>query len=381
MSFVPGGSLQERIDQLGVLSLPEILRIGHQIATGLQSAHAKSIVHRDVKPANVLIEDGLDKIKLTDFGLARSIDDVKLTHLGIVAGTPQYMSPEQTRGDKVDFRSDLFSLGITLYTMSTGTLPFRAEESLSVMNQICETRPAPMQELNPDIPAWLDTLVSKAMRKSPDDRFQSAAEMAELLKLCLAHIEQPSLVPIPACLSSSSTHTLGSITSSVGIRWIAASLFAISLAALSIWAVFFNEPVHPLAQTTSPDTAFDLVAPHDPEVIWLPGQVLPGKNQIFSFEQGVLRGHIFTRTTEDGHLVLAVNGIGFDSKIPFRDTHLRLVDESGRVVPMQGLRAAIPSNSKLLRISYTQRSILPFKSPALICLKVEPPDEKEKDVD
>jgi serine/threonine protein kinase len=122
MPHVKGPSLQKRLDDDGPLALTEILRIGMQAANGLAAVHAQGLVHRDVKPANILLADGVERVKLTDFGLARAANDASLTKTGIIAGTPQYMSPEQARGDSIDQRSDLFSLGSVLYAMCTGRL-------------------------------------------------------------------------------------------------------------------------------------------------------------------------------------------------------------------------------------------------------------------
>src|SRR5206468_12142064 len=114
MQCVAGLSLQERLDRDGPLELHEVLRIGLQTASGLAAAHAQGLVHRDVKPANILLENGVERVKLTDFGLARAAADASLTQSGVVAGTPQYMAPEQARGEAVDHRADLFSLGSVL---------------------------------------------------------------------------------------------------------------------------------------------------------------------------------------------------------------------------------------------------------------------------
>ena len=197
MPYVRGPSLQRRLNDEGPLAVVEILRVAMQAAAGLAAAHAQGLVHRDVKPANILLADGIERVKLTDFGLARAADDASLTKTGVIAGTPQYMSPEQARGEPVDPRSDLFSLGSVLYAMCTGRPPFRAETSYGVLRRITDEEPRPIREINPDIPDWLCGIVARLMAKRPDDRFQSAHEVAALLEQCLAHVQQPTVVPLP----------------------------------------------------------------------------------------------------------------------------------------------------------------------------------------
>jgi hypothetical protein len=201
MQFVAGQSLQDRLDRSGPLHLPEVLRIGMQAAAGLAAAHAQGLVHRDVKPANILLENGVERVKLTDFGLARAADDASLTQSGAVAGTPAFMSPEQAEGKPVDARSDLFSLGSVLYAMGTGRPPFRAGTSMGVLKRVCEDTPAPIREANPEIPDWLAAVVEKLHAKDPAARFQSAAEVADVLGRHLAHVQHPSVVPLPAVVT------------------------------------------------------------------------------------------------------------------------------------------------------------------------------------
>jgi serine/threonine protein kinase len=188
MEYVPGQTLQERMNAVGPLSAEESVRIGVQIARGLGAAHEKGIIHRDVKPGNVLLEQGVDgHVKLTDFGLARAADDASLTQSGMVAGTPHYMAPEQARGEKLDHRADLFSLGSVLYTMVSGRPPFRAENSMAVLKRVCEDTPRAIKEIIPEVPAWLCSVISKLHAKDPERRFQSAREVVE----ALTHREAP----------------------------------------------------------------------------------------------------------------------------------------------------------------------------------------------
>lgn len=202
MGYIRGGSLQKRLDREGTLATVEILRIGSQIAAGLSAAHEQGLVHRDIKPENILLEDGVERVTLTDFGLARAVDDASLTQHGTIAGTPQYMSPEQAWGEAVDQASDLFSLGSVLYTLCTGRVPFRAESSHSVMRKIIDEDPTPIRELNPEIPDWLVGIIDRLMAKDKKDRFPSAKELHTLLDACLSHVQQPTTIDLPESLRS-----------------------------------------------------------------------------------------------------------------------------------------------------------------------------------
>ena len=200
MQYVAGESLQQRLDRVGSLELCEILRIAKQTAAGLAAAHSQGLVHRDVKPSNILLEEGIERALLTDFGLARAADDASLTHTGYHPGTPEFMSPEQARGESVDARSDLFSLGSVLYTMCTGRTPFRAESSYGVLRKITDAEPVAIRELNPSIPDWLEAFIKKLHAKEANQRWTSAREVHELLEGCLAHVQNPTSVDLPELL-------------------------------------------------------------------------------------------------------------------------------------------------------------------------------------
>lgn len=191
MPCMSGLSLQKRVDRDGPLATKEILRIGMQTALGLAAAHDQGLVHRDVKPSNILMEEGVERVKLSDFGLARAVDDVSLTQSGVITGTPQYMSPEQARGEAVDHRSDLFGLGGVLYFMGAGHPPFRANSTPAVLRRVCDDRPRPLRDVNPDVPSWLAELVDRLLAKEPSGRFSTAAEVAEVLKQRLAELQGP----------------------------------------------------------------------------------------------------------------------------------------------------------------------------------------------
>ena len=197
MAYISGESLHERLLRSGPLDVSDVLRIAMQTAQGLAAAHSQGIVHRDVKPANILLEDGLERVVLSDFGLARAIDDATMTRSGMLAGTPEYMSPEQAKGELVDHRSDLFSLGCVMYAMCTGRSPFRADSTMAVLKRICESEPEDIRCINDEVPEWLQDMIGKLLEKNPDNRYQSAGIIARLLEQCLAHAQQPNAMPLP----------------------------------------------------------------------------------------------------------------------------------------------------------------------------------------
>jgi serine/threonine protein kinase len=197
MPFVSGPSLAKLLWRSGSLPVEKVLRIGREVAAGLAAAHARGLVHRDVKPANILFEPESGRAKITDFGLARAVDEVSVTQSGVITGTPQYMSPEQARGEPADSRSDLFSLGSLLYAMCTGRPPFEAETPYGILRLVAEREPRPVCELNSQVPVWLGEVIAKLHRKIPAERFQSAMEVESLLAGCLAHLQCPEAIPLP----------------------------------------------------------------------------------------------------------------------------------------------------------------------------------------
>lgn len=233
MQFIEGKTLQERIDMAGPLSVREVLRIGMQTAAGLAAAHAQGLVHRDIKPANILLENGVERVKLTDFGLARAVDDASMTQSGVIAGTPLFMSPEQARGDSIDHRSDLFSLGSVLYAMCVGHAPFRASTTMGVIKRVCDESPRPIREVNPEVPDWLVKLIDKLLSKRREDRFQSAQEVASLLGQCLAHWQQPQTSSLPRELAGAPSQSSAVPTASETRR----PLKLLTLSVLGLWVV------------------------------------------------------------------------------------------------------------------------------------------------
>ena len=196
MEYIPGETLQQRIQRTGPLETAEVLELGRQIAEGLAAAHAQGLVHRDIKPGNILIETGPNPhVKITDFGLARAADDASLTQSGTIAGTPMFMSPEQAHGCALDHRTDLFSLGSVLYTMASGRPPFRAESTLAVLKRVAEDTPRPIREIIPEVPQWLCDVIARLHAKKPEDRIGTAQEVADLFGRGLQALDQAADFP------------------------------------------------------------------------------------------------------------------------------------------------------------------------------------------
>ena len=205
MEYVPGGTLKERIDREGTLDPNEAARVASQVAEALQGAHERGIVHRDVKPQNVLLTAAGD-VKVADFGIARAASATAISRTSIVLGTAKYMSPEQAMGEPVGPASDLYSLGVVLYEMLTGEAPFGAESPVALAMKHVTESPRPLRELNPMVSEEMDALVMRLLAKKPEDRYGSAAELAEDLRraregLPLAFVgaaERAETVPTPA---------------------------------------------------------------------------------------------------------------------------------------------------------------------------------------
>ena len=184
MEFLKGHDLEPMSKAGALLALPKLLSIAARVADALDYAHSQQVVHRDIKPANIMYEAESDQVKVTDFGIARITDSTR-TKTGMVLGTPSYMSPEQLLGKKIDGRSDLFSLGVMLYQMSCGQLPFVGDSLAQLMFKITKEAPGDLLSINPSLPAALVAVLNKALSKSPEGRYQHGAEMAADLRACL----------------------------------------------------------------------------------------------------------------------------------------------------------------------------------------------------
>ena len=188
MEYLKGKDLVPQTKPGALLPLPKTLSIIARVAEALSYAHLQNVVHRDIKPANIMYDPQADAVKVTDFGIARITDSSK-TKTGMVLGTPSYMSPEQLAGNKIDGQSDLFSLGVTLYQLSCGSLPFQGDSMTQLMFKIANEPPIDILSLNPALPECVVEIIDKALAKNVAERYQSGGEFGQAVRACAAEID------------------------------------------------------------------------------------------------------------------------------------------------------------------------------------------------
>lgn len=197
MPLILGPTLKELVDEHGTLPEREIVRIGKQIASGLAAAHSQGLVHRDIKPENIMVDNQVNRVIITDFGLARRLTDEPMTQTGFLAGTINYMSPEQSRGAEIDARSDLFSLGGLLFFLATGQSPFHSPSPMGAIHAIGHEPHPRAQALNNEVSGVLSSVIDRLLKKDPNKRFQTAVEVETYLGDYLMHLQQPLHAPAP----------------------------------------------------------------------------------------------------------------------------------------------------------------------------------------
>jgi eukaryotic-like serine/threonine-protein kinase len=324
MQYVAGESLQELLDRKGALPVADIVSIGQQIAQGLAAAHSQGLIHRDIKPANVLLDsrsevrssktevkDGQRNatanrrrtgdfgivVKITDFGLARTGMDIRLTQTGFVAGTPLYMAPEQARGEELDQRTDLFSLGGVLYAMCTGQPPFEASTPYLVLRRVTDEQPRPIEEINPDVPDWLSDVIDRLLAKNPDDRLQSAAELSEILGQHLQEVQKAAR-PTPVTSNLLKLRTGRTPVVVRGLRWwqavlVGAGTFALLQAGMVLsermgWTHLFTTHGGAVG-TESPGPAARVTLPSNAGPVWSVAFAPDGKTLAMGLDDGAVK--------------------------------------------------------------------------------------------
>ena len=230
MPYVPGPSLEERIRRKGPMPVVDAIRVARQVASGLVAAHAQGLIHRDIKPANILLSGNTERAVITDFGLARAADDATLTRSGSLAGTPQFMAPEQARGEPADSQSDLFSLGAMLFAMLTGSPAVANLSGAETVRQVSSVAPVPLHMVCGNVPKWLQQLMAGLHCFDPTKRIASAAFAEQMLA---AAVTKASSTTLPLQHNKSAYHWtstqklsgMGAAVILTAVMWIATAVW------------------------------------------------------------------------------------------------------------------------------------------------------------
>ena len=256
MELLEGRTLKQIIEEEGALSVERANRIVEQLAAALDYAHQQGLVHRDVKPANIFVGKD-DHTTLTDFGIAKAASEAQqLTRTGMLMGTPEYMSPEQAEGERVDYRTDLYALGVVLYQMLVGQVPFRGTTPHAILHAVIYDPPAPLRQIRQDMSPAIETVVLKAIDKQPERRYQSGAELTEALG---ESIDQPgSAIRRPGAsrpLTRSPQQTRRACRFKETIVWIVAAMAVILCGLLAVLAIMIFDGGGPGETPLPPTTA------------------------------------------------------------------------------------------------------------------------------
>lgn len=325
MEFIEGSSLLDLLQESGKLPPSRAIAIVAEVALALQAAHDAGLVHRDIKPANLIMSpEGHPKI--TDFGIAK-FSAASHTVIGAVLGTPYYMSPEQVRGEVLDGRSDLFSLGVVLYQCLAGELPFEGETLTSIAYMVNEVDPRPLRSLNPDLSPALCEVVDRALQKPAESRFQSGAQFAKALRSVEGTVA-PASMTVPAAprraTSTSASGTMivpppgsgvrrwsGSRRTKVGM----AALLGIVVAALLLIWVRGGQPPEPAEPVQGPeliDQVFPSVTPAETAAA---GESSEARGGLFSRFLGAEQGEASLRITHKNRLQSATISVWVDGEM------------------------------------------------------------------
>ena len=319
MAFVEGQDLQHIIRDNPKMPLERILKFAQQIAEALAAAHAEGVVHRDLKPQNLLVDKN-DQIFVCDFGLAKSFEEgaIGMTRTGAFLGTPRYMSPEQVEGKPADGRADLYSYGLILYEMVTGDVPFTGESTLKVMYQRIQEKPKSPKLIKPDLPNWLVKIIMRCLERNPDDRYQNAYEI-------LADLQGGAS---GSGISRVGMSRIGSGSQSVIIQipdfashrwvWVVAGIVALLLLAFAIPPVRHLIPGFRPEQTGSASSGIPPIS-SGRVVAVLPLQVLGDPSQLSYLAEGIqeaLSAKLFQ--LKEVRVASGENGAKLDQSQPLR---------------------------------------------------------------
>jgi len=283
MEFVEGAPLTDLLASEGALPVARAADISIQVAAALQAAHDLGIVHRDLKPDNIMLtrgRDGADAVKVVDFGLAKAVGgetgNQKVTKTGLVVGTPEFMSPEQLSGDTLDGRSDVYSLGLVLFKMLTGTLPFPADTVQEAMIKRLTDEPAELIEMRPDLhfPPGLQQTLDTALARSPADRYQSAAKFAHDVAMVVGLSRTDADTALPSTLADDETELLEPVRVRRRSRvpFVVGAIVALGAAGA---AITIGRAVKQTSRVPPADTARQIVAPRPPDTAASRAPVVP----------------------------------------------------------------------------------------------------------
>ncbi len=317
LEYLEGMPLDAYLKQRGEISLGQVIRIGKETAAGLQAAHARGLIHRDIKPANIWLESPSGRVKILDFGLARQQeDDTHLTNSGAVVGTPAYMSPEQARAQPVDQRTDLFSLGVMLYRLCTGRLPFSGSTTMAVLTSLAVDEPPLPSSLNPLIPPALQKVIQRLLEKSVEKRFHTAQEVVDALagiesEGSAAMAREVVYIPVVTLPNEMQTPAVPDVWNAIDAPSSASSQTQIIPDAASVSVeTDFEEPVN----EAPPRSGIGRAAMAVMALLLLLGGGLAGYQLLF--------------TTPDGTLSVEVDG---DADVRFKNGELQIYDADGKL--------------------------------------------------